>query len=96
MKTKKKSGKTHRKSGKSQGKIREFDGIKKVGTLSSLHEVRFKTYKVGLSPQSVCSLLDFLFILTLLTRTIKPKFYTIERIFFKNYELIKAHGSQKG
>ena len=36
MKTKKKSGKTHRnqKSGKSQGKIREFDGIKKVGTLS--------------------------------------------------------------
>ena len=34
MKTKKKSGKTLRKSGKSQGKIREFDGIKKVGTLS--------------------------------------------------------------
>ena len=33
MKTKKKSGKTLRKSGKSQGKIREFDGIKKVGTL---------------------------------------------------------------
>ena len=29
MKTKKKSGKTLRKSGKSQGKIREFDGIKK-------------------------------------------------------------------
>ena len=29
----KKSGKTLRKSGKSQGKIREFDGIKKVGTL---------------------------------------------------------------
>ena len=36
MKTKKKSGKTLRKSGKSQGKIREFDGIKKVGTLISL------------------------------------------------------------
>ena len=35
MKTKKKSGKTLRKSGKSQGKIREFDGIKKVGTLGS-------------------------------------------------------------
>ena len=34
MKTKKKSGKTLRKSGKSQGKIREFDGIKKVGTLN--------------------------------------------------------------
>ena len=34
MKTKKKSGKTLRKSGKSQGKIREFDGIKKVGTLT--------------------------------------------------------------
>ena len=34
MKTKKKSGKTLRKSGKSQGKIREFDGIKEVGTLS--------------------------------------------------------------
>ena len=50
---------------------------------SSLHEVRFKIYKVGLSHQSVCSLLDFLFILTLLTRTIKPKFYTIERIFLK-------------
>ena len=33
MKTKKKSGKSLRKSGKSQGKIREFDGIKKVGTL---------------------------------------------------------------
>ena len=33
MKTKKKSGKTLRKSGKSQGKIREFEGIKKVGTL---------------------------------------------------------------
>ena len=33
MKTKKKSGKTLRKSGKSQGKIREFDRIKKVGTL---------------------------------------------------------------
>ena len=33
MKNKKKSGKTLRKSGKSQGKIREFDGIKKVGTL---------------------------------------------------------------
>ena len=33
MKTKKKSGKTLGKSGKSQGKIREFDGIKKVGTL---------------------------------------------------------------
>ena len=33
LKTKKKSGKTLRKSGKSQGKIREFDGIKKVGTL---------------------------------------------------------------
>ena len=33
MKTKKKSGKTLPKSGKSQGKIREFDGIKKVGTL---------------------------------------------------------------
>ena len=33
MKTKKKSGKTLRKSGKSQGNIREFDGIKKVGTL---------------------------------------------------------------
>ena len=33
MKTKKKSGKTLRKSGKSQGKIREFDGIKEVGTL---------------------------------------------------------------
>ena len=33
MKTKKKSGKNLRKSGKSQGKIREFDGIKKVGTL---------------------------------------------------------------
>ena len=35
MKTKKKSGKTLRKSGKSQGKIREFDGIKKVGTLEN-------------------------------------------------------------
>ena len=34
MKTKKKSGKTLRKSEKSQGKIREFDGIKKVGTLT--------------------------------------------------------------
>ena len=34
MKTKKKSGKTLGKSGKSQGKIREFDGIKKVGTLN--------------------------------------------------------------
>ena len=33
MKTKKKSGKNLRKSGKSRGKIREFDGIKKVGTL---------------------------------------------------------------
>ena len=33
MKTKKNPGKTLRKSGKSQGKIREFDGIKKVGTL---------------------------------------------------------------
>ena len=33
MKTKKKSGKNLRKSGKSQGKIREFDGIKKVRTL---------------------------------------------------------------
>ena len=30
----KKSGKTLRKSGKSQGKIREFEGMKKVGTLS--------------------------------------------------------------
>ena len=36
MKTKKKSGKTLRKSGKSQGKIREFDGIKKVGTLHGI------------------------------------------------------------
>ena len=36
MKTKKKSGKNLRKSGKSQGKIREFDGIKKVGTLSKV------------------------------------------------------------
>ena len=35
MKTKKKSGKTLRKSGKSQGKIRKFDGIKKVGTLGN-------------------------------------------------------------
>ena len=35
MKTKKKSGKTLWKSGKSQGKIREFDGIKKVGTLKN-------------------------------------------------------------
>ena len=34
MKTEKKSGKTLRKSGKRQGKIREFDGIKKVGTLT--------------------------------------------------------------
>ena len=33
MKTKKKSGKNLRKSGKSQGKVREFNGIKKVGTL---------------------------------------------------------------
>ena len=37
MKTKKKSGKTLRKSGKSQGKIREFDGIKKVGILLIMH-----------------------------------------------------------
>ena len=34
MKTKKKSGKNLRKSGKSQGKIRKFDGIIKVGILS--------------------------------------------------------------
>ena len=33
MKSKKKSGENLRKSGKSQGKIREFDGINKVGTL---------------------------------------------------------------
>ena len=33
MKTKKKSGKNLTKSGKSRGKIREFDRIKKVGTL---------------------------------------------------------------
>ena len=32
-KLRKKSGKTLRKSGKSQGKMREFDGMKKVGTL---------------------------------------------------------------
>ena len=32
-KLRKNQGKTLRKSGKSQGKIREFDGIKKVGTL---------------------------------------------------------------
>ena len=45
MKTKKKSGKTLRKSGKSQGKIREFDGIKKVGTLS-LNSNGFKSYEL--------------------------------------------------
>ena len=47
MKTKKKSGKTLRKSGKSQGKIREFDGIKKVGTLfvvRVLHNRQVITY----------------------------------------------------
>ena len=33
VKTKKKSGKNLRKSGKSRGKIREFHGIKKLGTL---------------------------------------------------------------
>ena len=38
MKTKKKSGKNLRKSGKSQGKIREFDGIKKVLTLHIQHQ----------------------------------------------------------
>ena len=49
MKTKKKSGKTLRKSGKSQGKIREFDGIKKVGTLikiinlSQIHSLELVT-----------------------------------------------------
>ena len=40
MKTKKKSGKTLRKSGKSRGKIREFDGIKKVGTLTVEFEIK--------------------------------------------------------
>ena len=62
---------------------------------SSLHEVRFKTYKVGLSHQSVCSLLDFLFILTILTRTIKPKLYTIERIFFKTMNSSKPMGHRR-
>ena len=39
MKTKKKSGKNLMKSGKSQGKIREFDGIKKVGTLRKYRDI---------------------------------------------------------
>ena len=43
MKTKKKSGKILRKSGKSQGKIREFDGIKKVGTLTYLFIFQINT-----------------------------------------------------
>ena len=36
VKIKKKSGKNLRKSGKSQGKIRKFDWINKVGTLKNV------------------------------------------------------------
>ena len=39
QKVKKKSGKNLRKSGKSQGKIREFDGINKVGTLNEMFKL---------------------------------------------------------
>ena len=40
VKTKKESGKNLRKSGKSQGKIREFDGIKKWDPAELVHKYR--------------------------------------------------------